>query len=177
MLTVMGIDQSLTSTGVCIVTEFLDPESVWVHDILHTCTIPTSKTDEPSWLIDTATRAEIIVTKLNELIGEYRPDVVVFEALSLGSTGSATRTLPVLMGYILALLDAEKIYTVPPSTLKKFATGKGNAKKEAMYGALTEEHTAMFSIANTYLKTKGRYDVVDAYWLTQYMLGTLYAKD
>lgn len=65
-------------------------------------------------------------------------------------------------GVVQALLWENGIpfFFVPPSTLKKFATGSGRADKAGMRTALTPENNAL-------LKTEHE---VDAYWLARYAL-------
>jgi len=65
----------------------------------------------------------------------------------------------------------DRISIVPPTTLKKFATGNGNAKKEAMFDALPSETKQVFEEKT--LKSKGRFDVTDAYWLSKYAMTNL----
>lgn len=64
-------------------------------------------------------------------------DVVVLEGLSFGSRGRAMLDLAGLGTVIrLALYDADKPFIdVSPSTVKKLATGKGNADKAAVLAA------------------------------------------
>lgn len=63
--------------------------------------------------------------------------VVVIEGLAFGAQGRAVLDLAGLGAVVrLALLEAGLLFAdVPPSVLKKFATGKGNAPKEAMLAA------------------------------------------
>lgn len=63
-----------------------------------------------------------------------RPDVVIVEGYSMGTArqSSHAHALGELGGVVrLALRDAEIPFVdVPPASLKKYATGKGNANKE-----------------------------------------------
>lgn len=67
-------------------------------------------------------------------VGNTNPDVVVIEGFSYGSKGSSIDEVYGLGWVIrLALAEAERPYAVvPPASLKKYATGKGNASKEEM---------------------------------------------
>ena len=56
---------------------------------------------------------------------------------------------------------------VPPTTLKKFATGSGKADKNEMIAALPVDVREHFN-AQGYKKTTGLTDVADAYWLSTY---------
>lgn len=65
-------------------------------------------------------------------------DLVVLESYSYGAKGSAFLSLAELGGVIrLALWETlpTGYRDIPPATLKKFATGKGNAKKEDVLAA------------------------------------------
>ncbi len=60
---------------------------------------------------------------------------------------------------------------VPPTVLKKFATGKGNADKEGMYEAFVSQtgvnlQKIMFPDRKTLASPVT--DIVDSYWLSQY---------
>ena len=74
--------------------------------------------------------------KLADALGYtyQRADLVVLEGYSFGSKGRALFDIAELGGIIrMTLLDHEYPYVeVPPSSLKKFATGKGNAPKDLM---------------------------------------------
>jgi len=70
-----------------------------------------------------------------ELASRY--DVVVIEGYSYGSQGRAIVSIGELGGVLrVELYRAEiPVLEVPPSTLKKYATGKGNAPKDAVLAA------------------------------------------
>lgn len=74
-------------------------------------------------------------------------------AKSAGLTGQAQGVAR------MALVDAGvSVLTMAPATLKKFATGKGNADKKAMIAAWNEAHDAKVTDDNQ----------ADAAWLRQY---------
>lgn len=64
-------------------------------------------------------------------------DLVVIEGYAWGAKGSSVISLGELGGVVrVALADSGFTYVeVNPSTVKKFATGKGNAKKDEMLAA------------------------------------------
>ena len=100
---------------------------------------------------------------------------VILEGLSFGSAGAAAaanRDLAglqfLIMSELLEEFDIHEIAIIPPTTLKKFATTKGNAKKEEMVDAVKEKNPEFFEVLMRLPKTKGRYDVADAFWLSQY---------
>jgi crossover junction endodeoxyribonuclease RuvC len=64
-------------------------------------------------------------------------NLVVIEGYAYGAKGKAVINLGELGGVIrLALSDAGRCWVeIPPACVKLFATGKGNAKKDDVYGA------------------------------------------
>lgn len=102
---------------------------------------------------------------------------VCLEGLGFGSTGDAARSLAGLQfmlidGFYDAFADDYMIKfadptlrVATPTTVKKFATGKGNASKEEIFDALPDRIKEEFSKIP---KSKGRYDLADAYWLSRY---------
>lgn len=155
MLT-MGIDQSFTSTGVVL----LDPD----YQIVHDETICTAK-DDPHDV-----RIKQIYDRLGELHWAFEPTHLLIEGLAFVAKGNATRELAGLFYCIQDRLKythgATSIQVVPPTTLKKFATGKGNAGKPAVRESLPEDVNQYLSLK--YPKSKGLSDIVDAYWLARW---------
>lgn len=157
---ILGIDQSFTSTGLCLVDG----------DSIDTTTIHTSKVDEE---LDIFRRCMEISEAILEYIECHRPDVIVIEALAFGSFGDATRNLAALQGVIMCDIIRTNVLrgyrinikTVAPTSLKKFATGNGKAKKKDMLEATPDEIRHIFDE----IKVKdGKYDVVDAYFLAKW---------
>lgn len=88
-----------------------------------------------------------------------QPDIVVIEGYSYGLKGNAVTQLGELGGVLrVAMYELGMLYMeVPPTSLKKFATGKGNATKNDMVHA-----------ARTVLGYAGTNDdEADALWLRQ----------
>jgi crossover junction endodeoxyribonuclease RuvC len=112
----IGLDLSLTSTGfVALCGEEL---------------VASKVVKAPNGCMGVA-RLAFLRIKISELIDIYhRPIVVGIEGYSYGSRG---RTFEIgELGGIIRLLMAEKnltTYIIPPTSLKKFATGKGNCGK------------------------------------------------
>ena len=76
---------------------------------------------------------------INEMLSEHEPDLVVHERPHLRGRAPTE----VLNGMLAFMVKACRIYRVqytdcPSTTLKKFATGKGNASKEKMMEAYRE---------------------------------------
>lgn len=158
---VIGIDQSYTSTGVCVMNS--DKQ------VLELFTIKT-----PASVGDIFARANAIADQVAQLVSKYMPIGIGLEGLAFAMTGDATRDLAGLQHTIVNKLryshNYDKIVIPTPNTVKKIATGKGNSKKEALHEALPEEIRKRIEASN-YRKTTGMYDVTDAYWIAIYTLG------
>ncbi|AUR97292.1 ribonuclease H-like domain protein [Vibrio phage 1.238.A._10N.261.52.F10] len=176
MITILAIDQSMTGSGVCVLEHMPHAGGgIGPSEITHIEVIRTSKVLD-DFVLDTHARASFIGKRLVEIIEMTKPDFIVFETPSLASKGNATRTLPMLLGSLLAQMkdylakEDVKLLTVPPTSLKKFATGKGNCDKDAMVEAIREHDTEYYEGLIAIPKSKGRYDLADAYWLSQWVL-------
>jgi crossover junction endodeoxyribonuclease RuvC len=154
---VLGIDQSLTSTGWCL---SLDGEPIRYGII-------TSDKNKSNYL-----RAMDVANEISDLLFlmlKEKLDIVVIEGLPFMSRSNVTRDLAGLQFLVYdRLFDYFKernILVVPPTSLKKFATGSGKASKDDMFESLPDNVKAKF---RTTPKTKGRSDITDAYWLARY---------
>lgn len=99
-------------------------------------------------------------------------DLVIIEGYSMGSRGHvfdiAENTA--LLKYKLYREDIP-IHICPPTTLKKFATGKGNSDKDAMYSSFKEfTEVNLRKLFNYKGKKIGSpiSDIVDSYYLAKY---------
>lgn len=113
---VMGLDLSLTGTGVVV----LDRAGAPLHAETVSCKFVGMA------------RLAFIRGRIGELLSRHRPALVCVEGYSFASRQSHAHALGELGGVIRLLLHRNDfIYKdVPPSTLKKFVTGKGNAAKD-----------------------------------------------
>ncbi len=111
--TILALDLSLTATGYC-----LDGESGVIR--------VKSKGMQRLWDI----RHRIVPMADNA-------DVLVLEGYSFGSQGRSVYQIGELGGVIrfAAFVTGTTTVEVAPSTLKKFATGRGNSPKDAMIAA------------------------------------------
>lgn len=112
---ILALDLSLTRTGVC--------EDDGACSCIHT--------DKLRGL----PRIDFIVRQVQSLA--HCVDLVVIEGYSFGSQGRSVFDVAELGGCVRFLLHrlGKSWVDVPPATLKKFATGKGNAPKDAMIAA------------------------------------------
>lgn len=161
-MVVMGVDQSLTCTGICIMRDLP------VREVLHIEAIRTSKIHEDIYE-DVFERGKAIALRIQQLSRDWDVDHIQFEALSLGSSGNATRNLAMLLGIIITVLW-EKPATVPPNTLKKYATGNGRAIKQEMLAAIEPVNPKLWEDLNNTTIAGGKYDIVDAFWAANYAM-------
>lgn len=136
---VIGIDPSLSGTGLA-----------YDNGITALVKTQTSQGDQ---------RLQVIFDKVYEAAGsghwKHTPTLAVIEdlpvnAMSAGKTGQAQGVTRLAL-----CMAGVSILSIPPATLKKYATGKGNAKKHEMIAAWNE-----YAHANE--KDDNR---VDAAWL------------
>lgn len=139
---VMGIDPSLTSTG-------------WNHltgkHHAHGTITPSGKAVGPARLRD-------LFNKLDDILGEFLPSMVVLEGYSYGSSHHR-EALAEWGGLIRVLLYDRKIPTliVAPTTLKKFVLSEASSEKDQMLLAVYKRWGVEFSTN----------DECDAYALSQ----------
>ncbi|WP_286902069.1 crossover junction endodeoxyribonuclease RuvC [Vreelandella sedimenti] len=150
-----GIDQSMTKTGVVIFDN--DSQAMIHHEIIET---KLNKVDA----LDSFKRVAEIASRIEFLCDLYSVETVRIEGLSYGSVGQATRTLAGLHYVIVdRLIHASiDVAVIAPTALKKAATRSGRADKQQMLEAVPEDDREQLS---KYGKTKGRYDLADAYHL------------
>lgn len=123
--TSLGIDPSISATGIVVLQEskFNYPELKLETEFA--CPKAASGLE----------RVQLIATHVMELIHQIRPDVIVIEGYSL-HTGHASSIVPLVeLGGVLRfmmMLDELKWLDPRATSLKKFVTGKGSAKKDQM---------------------------------------------
>ena len=148
--TIAAIDPSLVGTAVCI----LDADTYGVL-ALSTFNVPkdTMGVARLSWL----------AKKLNSTLRQHAPTEVFIEGYSFMSKGRSIFNLGELGG-IYRLMLARKwggYYEIPPTSLKKFITGKGNSKKQIML----EQTYRKYGLGSETLKNDNE---VDAYGLARF---------
>lgn len=145
---VMGLDPSLTSTGVAVIRPPLHEgaESVF------TATIKTKAGE------DITKRIDYIAGEIIELVLLHRPELVCIEGLAFGARGQSMLDLAGLHHVIRRDLLHYRVEVVAPQALKKFVTGKGNSKKDQMKLAVYKKWGVEFATT----------DETDAYALAQW---------
>ena len=128
---VIGLDLSIAATGVA---DNYD-------GTIHTATVITKPARGPE---PAATRDRLrrIITEIDGVLrANPRPPVLVaVEGPSFGSKGNALHQIAGLWWLVMDALIAagHPVVVVPPSTLKAYATGRGNADKPDMRVALLQ---------------------------------------
>ena len=80
--------------------------------------------------------------RLGNFLGEFKNiDMVVFEEVRRHAGTLAAHVYGGVVGVVMAWAEIEKVdyVSVPVQTIKRFATGKGNAKKELMISSCIEK--------------------------------------
>lgn len=137
MTTIIGIDPSLTRTGIAIG----DERECWV----------TECTSRPRGdaLADRVERYVALASHILEHVEPAEPRAIYIEGYSFGHNHAGQRWL-VEFGGVLRwhLVDVCRVVEVPPATLKKFVTGKGNSKKETMLAHIASRWGRVFDNAD-----------------------------
>jgi len=176
MITV-GIDYSLTSPCVCIARDKTFSNSFFYflndrktvqgkfHNILGEA--------HEEYLTDQE-RYENIASWVMTILADFKKEevTILIEDYSFGSKGKVFN-LAENCGILKYMLYKQgyKFFTVPPTVVKKFATGKGNATKEKMYEAfVAETGVDLHAIISPTTKLGSpTTDVVDAWYIARYM--------
>ncbi|WP_051750079.1 hypothetical protein [Phycicoccus jejuensis] len=131
MTRVLGLDLSLAATGLALIdTDDRLVVDTWTHG-----TKPG-----PDTITGRLTRLDAITSQVTCL---DRIDLVVIEGPSLGQRAqSGTFERAGLWWLTVNRLDQDgvRVVEVPPSTLKRYATGKGNASKDAVLLAVARRY-------------------------------------
>lgn len=180
---VAGIDYSLTSPSICIYKETNGNNRPITCDCPNNCTYYFFDTNAkwtsssnmnafvyPEYKTDIERYQKLAQWSIDRLIWYTgRVDRVVIEDYAYAATGRVFNIAE--NGAILKYYLTEnkiKYVTVPPTTIKKFATGKGNASKDMMYESWRLAGGTEFDKPN-----KNPYsDIVDSYFLCKYGIET-----
>ena len=176
----VGIDYSLTSPCVCVSKDKTFSNSFFYflndrktvqgkcHNILG---------EEHEEYLTDQERYENIASWVLGILSNFTHEeiTVMIEDYSFGSKGKVFN-LAENCGILKYLLfkNGYKFFTVPPTVVKKFATGKGNATKEKMYEFFVKD--TMIDLHNIISPTtklgSPTTDIVDAWYIARYMIMT-----
>lgn len=140
---ILGIDPSLTSTGICVM--FKQGEVVENYAVQ----LKAKGTE----------RLALFRNHFQSITNEHHDVRAFIEGYAFGANNQR-EALGELGGIIRLTLYDEEINTIviPPTMLKKFATGKGNADKIAMAVALEKQFQLEYPTS----------DQTDAFWLATF---------
>ena len=173
----VGIDYSLTSPCVCVSkdTTFSNSFFYFLNDrktVVGKCHNIFGEQHE-EYLVDQERYENIASWVLGILSNFDKKDVtILIEDYSFGSKGRVFN-LAENCGILKYMLYKQgyKFFTVPPTVVKKFATGKGNATKEKMYEAFVKDTLIDLHkiISPTTKLGSPTTDIVDAWYIARYM--------
>ena len=129
--TYVGLDLSLTSTGIAIIRG----GHAQVDRVM-------SKPTKNATTDDQVARMRLIATTILHLIPADQAVRVAVEGPSFASTGSAAHILGGLWWIVRDVLSrvSLEVLIVPPATVKKYATGRGNAGKDEVLAAVVRRY-------------------------------------
>lgn len=173
---IVGIDYSMTSPSLCVFTNttfgynkckfyFLtDKKKLEIKNKVMEGTL----FDEYS---SPEERFDFISSWAMSIIDKYLPEYVYMEDYSFASTGrvfSIAENAGLLKHKMW--ISNQKFYTIPPTVIKKYATGKGNANKEAMEKAFINETTVDIKklLGLTPSQWNPSSDIIDSYYICKY---------
>lgn len=134
MSLVVGIDPSLTGLGIAIEG----------HDPIVFSSKPSPKPTLRQRIQRYTDLAEQVCGAISERCGDGGPELVVLEGYSFSSKGSSVVTLGEFGSILRWWTIGWPVIEVSPSTIKKFATGKGVGQKAAVVSALAKRYSVNF---------------------------------
>lgn len=185
-MTILGIDLSITSTGVCLYDS--DKNSVEYFIIgskfskkilekklphnLHLLIYDKQKSDKSDSYQAKEKHKSIniynILQHLKQIIIDHPVDAVCIEGISFGSRGSVIDLAG--LNYAIRMLaiceGIDYLIIASPTQNKKFATGNGSADKDQMISAWKKIDSSLNNVPDS-LKID---DLADAYFLARYGL-------
>lgn len=156
-MTILGIDPSLSNTGLCWGSGPDEQKSKRIGYKL-------AKGVDTKELCNRMHRVGRLVCQVETELDELKPDLALIESYSFSSRNGGEYLGEyggVLRRSLLSCVP--KVVEVAPTMVKKFATGKGNSKKEVIIGHIQKRWGVLFENS----------DEADAYVL--YRIGLCYA--
>ena len=140
--TVVGIDLSLTSTGLCAIE---DGTILELHNV-------KSKGRKGDNLAQRRDRLYVIANEIVDWVEGDGADLVVIESPSFGSKFGSPHDRSGLWWIVVNALRANEcpVAEVAPQSRAKYGAGKGNAKKDVVFAHVLERYSDLSSqrIAN-----------------------------
>ena len=138
-MNVVGIDASLTGTAVCI----LDQDG--------NLTMSRHGSKPAAGLAARMLRYEQMVTAVRNDVKKSKADLIIIEGYSYGSKGRSVIDLGEYGGLLRnMLLDYARVLEIAPTSVKKYITGSGNAKKLLMATTIAKKYDVEFTTDDEY---------------------------
>lgn len=172
---IVGIDYSLTCPAVCLLADDETFENSQIHYLYdsekYTGKYGNIRGHLPKLYKSEMQRYENIAAWAMRCIGNLTDVKVFIEDYSMGSKGRVFHIAENCAILKYMLYKCEVYYeTVPPTVIKKFATDKGNADKEAMFEHFKKETGIDLKDQITPEKKLGNpvTDIIDSYYIARY---------
>ena len=175
-ITTVGIDFSLNSPAICVSNGSFKFEDCYFYYL-------TSKKKhignmmknilgtEHTEYKNPIERFANLTTWALSIINKLTDPKIFIEGYSFGSKGQAVFQIAENGGILKYRLKQYDYKILVPSVIKKFATGKGNADKQAMYEAFTKEtKTNLLSVFDQKTLSNPVTDVIDSYYILKAMI-------
>lgn len=135
---IIGIDPSITSTGICSIIHHNDDVKVSGHKTANPNLSPREYEDRFH-------RYRELIGKIGAFVDDHSPQLICMEAYSYASYGRSTLTLSEFGGLLRYFLIRREypLIEVAPSRLKRFIL-KGNSSKEDIHNRM-KQHFDIFS--------------------------------
>jgi crossover junction endodeoxyribonuclease RuvC len=137
---ILGLDLSLTGTG-CIL---LDDGKVKVRQLIKSKPLGNRPIDELERLL-------LIKRKIGGIVLDEKPDLVIIEGMAFMAHNTTALTQLAGLNYMIREFLYEhdiKFLLIAPTTLKKFATGRGNCQKDLILLEVYKRYEEEFSDDN-----------------------------
>lgn len=174
---IAGLDYSMTSPAICLYDdsvgsmEFSSCKFHYLTMMKKYDTIFRNVSGKYFDYTDDMVRFETISSFFMNLILETETTKVYIEGYSMGSRGKVFHIAENtgIIKYKLWKAGIE-VESVPPTVIKKFATGKGNSDKEKMQAAFFEQSRVnlKFELGMTEKQWNPSSDIIDSYWICKY---------
>ena len=180
MTKIIGIDPSINSTGICvwdgvtnkyynIVSKMTKKLQAFESNHIRILSYNKSEIKDKEYSdkeMAKTTNIYYICRHIQNLLTIYRPDMVIMEGVSYGSVGSAALVDLSGLNFAIRMILAEMnipFQIVPPTAVKKFATGNGQAEKDIIINAWKRLDNNILNIKDIKVD-----DLADSYFLAHY---------
>lgn len=180
MTKIIGIDPSINSTGVCvwdgvtnkyynIVSKMTKKLQAFESNHIRILSYNKSEIKDKEYSdkeMAKTTNIYYICRHIQNLLTIHRPDMVIMEGVSYGSVGSAALVDLSGLNFAIRMILAEMnipFQIVPPTAVKKFATGNGQAEKDIIINAWKRLDNNILNINDIKVD-----DLADSYFLAHY---------